>query len=69
MPLRTGIVAITIAMRALFNTLAAYNDKINAKIDEAVTAGRITASQAAELKAFLAGLSAAYLIVRLVSGY
>jgi polyhydroxyalkanoate synthesis regulator phasin len=69
MPLRTGIVAITFAMRAMLHTLTAYQDKVNAAIDQAVTDGKITAAQAAELKAFLAGLAAAFLIVRMISGY
>ncbi len=67
--LRTGIAALTFALKHAYEVLLVYGDKLDKVIDQAVTDGKITSAQAAELKAFLAGLAAAVLIVRTISGY
>ena len=69
MPVRIGISALTVFLKSALRVVVVYQERIDAAIDAAVAAGTITAAQAAELKAFLAGLAAAVLIVRAISGY
>jgi hypothetical protein len=67
--LRTGIAALTVAVKHICKLLTTYRPAINGLIDAAVSGGHITSSQATTLKSWLDGASAACDVLRIVSGY
>jgi hypothetical protein len=69
MPLRTGIVAATLAIKALCHTLTTYRPAIDTVINAAVAAGHISTVQKELLETFLTSAQGACDIIRIVSGY
>lgn len=68
-PLKTGIVVATIAIKKLCHTLTTYRPVINQVIAAAVSAELITTIQAGILNTWLDGAQTACDIIRTVSGY
>lgn len=69
LPLRTGIVIVTVLVKHICHVLTTYRPRINEVIDAAVASALIEPGQATILKNWLDGAQAACDIVRLVSGY
>lgn len=69
MAVRTGIAAATIAIKQLCKLLHIFRPSISSLISAAVTAGKITSSQATILNNWLDAAQNACDIIRLVSGY
>lgn len=67
--LRTGIAALTVAVKTICRLLVTYRPAINGLINAAVTAGTITTVQRDILNTWLDGAQAACNVLRVVSGY
>jgi len=68
-PIKNGLVAITLAVKAVCRVTQRYGPKIDAAIDEAATAGLITGLQQVELKDWLHGITVFCDILRQITGY
>ncbi len=66
---RNGLVEITVVVKHICKVVQKFGPSLPAAIDRAVTAGRITSTQADQAKAALAAITAACDIFRLASGY
>lgn len=69
MALRQGIVELTQIVKHICRILIKYRPVINTVIDAAVSGGHITSAQAATLKTWLDGASAACDVLKAVTGY
>jgi len=66
---KSGIVAVTYAIKKICRVLESYDVKLRAALDAAVVAGKITEEQAATAKAFLSTVQTACFIFESASGY
>jgi aspartate ammonia-lyase len=69
MAVRTGIVALTLAIKHGCHLLNVFRPAIDTVIANAVTGNVITSAQSTTLKTWLDGMQAACDIIRVVSGY
>jgi len=69
MAFRTGIVALTFAVKHICHLLTSFRPSINTVLSDAVSAGTITSAQSATAANFLDSVQVACDIFRTVSGY
>ena len=69
MPLRTGVVSLTLIAEHACRLLAKYQAAIETVLDQAVTSGLITSAQKAQVDAFIAAANGACAILKIVTGY
>lgn len=69
MPTRTGIAALTQAVKHICRILTSFRPAVNGVIQAAVTAGTITPAQSAVVNSWLDAAQGACDILRAVSGY
>lgn len=69
MAVKTGLVAVVIALEGVCRTIRAFRPKMDIAIDAAVTGGLITVGQGTTAKDFLSGVQGACDILRVVTGY
>jgi len=69
MALKTGLVAVVIALEGICRTIRTYRTKMDVAIDAAVTGGVITVGQGTIAKDFLTAAQAACDVLRIVTGY
>lgn len=66
---RTGLVAVTLALEAICRTIRKYRPKMDDALAAAVTGGVITSDQKATVTTFLDITQAACDVLRIVTGY
>ncbi len=66
---RNGLVGVTLAIKRICQIMKAFGPALDAAIDRAVTAGKITSGDAATMKAALTTIQAACDLFRQASGY